>query len=361
MSESQPSADATESAEIILPGKPLSKTLAYFTEDLGFRIEMIYPADAPRVATISGYGVRLRLDVGVTSDPGSILLKRSTGAQHPDRQVAPNGTIIEFAPSEEPVVLPPVQASLVVTGAGDGGNFGEGRAGMQYRDLIPDRYGGRFIASHIRIVDGGPVADYVHHHHIQFQMIFCVRGWVRVLYEDQGEAMLLEAGDCFLQPPHIRHRVLESSDNMEVVEIACPAEHETCVDHEMALPTPTLDPGRDFGGQRFVFHQGKDAIWSSWRSPGFEQQDTGIEKATNGVVSALVVRSSGEVDGAALDHDGEIDFLFVMSGTASLSCGDANTHQLKKNVSAAIPAGQACKLTDVSADFKMLEVFVPSQ
>ena len=361
MSEKKLDADEIGSAEIVLPGKPLSATQSFFTDDLGFRIEMIYPADSPQVVVVSGYGIRLRLDAGLECDPGTILLKCSDSRGHAAQQVAPNGTVIDFAAIEEPVTLPPVQSSLVVTEAGDGDGFGEGRAGMQYRDLIPDRFGGRFIASHIRIVDGGPVADYVHHHHIQFQMIFCVRGWVRVLYEDQGEAMLLEAGDCFLQPPHIRHRVLESSDNMEVVEIACPAEHETCVDHEMALPTPTLDPGREFGGQRFVFHQGKDAIWSTWRSPGFEQQDTGIEKATNGIVSALVVRSSGEVDSAALEHNGDLDFLFVMSGNASLSCGDANTHQLKQNVSVAIPVGQVCKLSEVSADFKMLEVFVPSQ
>ena len=361
MSESQANTDDIGSAEILLPGKPLSKTLAFFTDELGFRIEMIYPADAPRVATVSGYGVRLRLDAGLACDPGTILVKCSNPETGSGRQVAPNGTTIEFAPIEEPVVLPPIQSSLVVTDAGDGDGFGEGRAGMQYRDLIPDRFGGRFIASHIRIVDGGPVADYVHHHHIQFQMIFCVRGWVRVLYEDQGEAMLLEAGDCFLQPPHIRHRVLESSDNMEVVEIACPAEHETCVDHEMALPTSTLSADRDFGGQRFVFHQGKDAIWSSWREAGFEQQDTGIEKATNGIVSALVVRSSVAVDSASLEHDGDLDFLFVLDGTATLNCGDAGAHQLGKNVSAAIPGGVACELTDVSSDFKMLEVVVPSQ
>ena len=34
-----------------------------------------------------------------------------------------------------------------------------GRAGMVYRDLIPDRLGGAFIASHITIPEGGPVPD----------------------------------------------------------------------------------------------------------------------------------------------------------------------------------------------------------
>ena len=56
-----------------------------------------------------------------------------------------------------------------------------GRAGMEYRDLIPDRLGGRFIASHIRITDGGPVPDSVHFHDIGFQVIVCRAGWVRVV------------------------------------------------------------------------------------------------------------------------------------------------------------------------------------
>jgi len=188
-----------------------------------------------------------------------------------------------------------------------------------------------------------------------------VRGWVRVLYEDQGEPMLLEAGDCFLQPPHIRHRVLESSDNMEVVEIACPAEHETCVDHEMELPTPTLNVDRNFGGQRFVYHKSKDVAWSPWQNSGFEQQDTGIEKATDGVVSAVVIRANEAISHVSLQHDAEICFLFVLGGTATLNGGDSDSHQLEKNVSVAIPSAYSCELTGVSPDFKMLEVTVPSQ
>ena len=108
---------------------------------------------------------------------------------------------------------------------------------MVYRDLLPEREGGRFIASHITIADGGPVPDYVHHHDIRFQVIHCVRGWVRVVYEDQGEPFTMHAGDTVLQPPHIRHRVLESSPGLEVFEVTAPAEHPTFVEHDITLPT----------------------------------------------------------------------------------------------------------------------------
>ncbi len=361
MTQKKASTDDIRSAEIILPGKPLADTLSFFTDELGFRIEMIYPADAPRVAVVSAYGVCLRLDAELEGDPGIIRLKRGSIERNAAQLLAPNGTKIEFVPLEEPVLLPPVKGSLVVERVTSGEGWPEGRAGMQYRDLIPDRFGGRFIASHIRIPDGGPVADYVHHHHIHFQMIFCVRGWVRVVYEDQGPPILLEPGDCFLQPPHIRHRVLESSDNMEVVEIACPAEHETLVDHEMELPTGIVDANRDFGGQKFVYHRAKDSIWTSWRIAGFEQQDTGIGRATNGIASAVIVRAAEAVDSASLRHSEEICILFVLDGCASLDCDGADGYKLETNVSVAIPAELSCELTNVSADFKMLEVFLPSQ
>lgn len=82
--------------------------------------------------------------------------------------------------------------------------------------------------------------DYVHFHKVRFQMIYCYKGWVRVVYEDQGPPLVMRAGDCVLQPPRIRHRVLESSPGLEVIEIGCPAEHETFADHDLQLPTPVV-------------------------------------------------------------------------------------------------------------------------
>ena len=106
----------------------------------------------------------------------------------------------------------------------------------------------------------GEVADSVHFHRIRFQMIFCARGWVDLVYEDQGEPFRLEAGDCVLQPPEIRHRVLRSSPGLEVIEIGCPAVHDTFIEHDdRTARRPLSTPTRDFGGQRFVRHVAADA------------------------------------------------------------------------------------------------------
>ncbi len=73
--------------------------------------------------------------------------------------------------------------------------------------------------------------DYVHFHVIRFHAIFCRAGWVRMAYESRGQP-----GECVLQPPRIRHRVLESSADAEVIEIAVPAEHITLADRSVTLP-----------------------------------------------------------------------------------------------------------------------------
>ena len=54
--------DQIRVAQTVLPCANLNKTLEFFIERLGFRIEMIFPADSPSTAVISGYGATLRLE-----------------------------------------------------------------------------------------------------------------------------------------------------------------------------------------------------------------------------------------------------------------------------------------------------------
>ena len=48
-----------KTAEIVLACSELDETLAFFVETLGFQIDSIFPADAPAVAIVSGYGLSL--------------------------------------------------------------------------------------------------------------------------------------------------------------------------------------------------------------------------------------------------------------------------------------------------------------
>ncbi len=227
---------------------------------------------------------------------------------------------------------------------------------MQYRDLIPGRLDGRYIASHIRIPNGGPVPDYVHHHDIEFQMIYCYSGWVKVVYEDQGPPFVMQAGDCVLQPPHIRHRVLECSDQMEVIEVSSPAEHETHVDHDMQLPNASIDANRDFGGQRFVRHQSSKAEWLPGPCAGLESRDLGIGEATNGLVSVQVIRAAGPMPSTAFSCDSEMVFTVVLQGNVVVRRGEEAQESLVAGDAFHFGAGLLAALSEGSSDLELLQV-----
>jgi quercetin dioxygenase-like cupin family protein len=357
--------ESIEAAEVSFPSKDLAADLAFYTHELGFRLDEIFPADDPAVAVLSGHGLRLRLERGIIADvaPGVLrLLCRDPDAFAEGKRelTAPNGVRIRIVDAHPRLETPPTQHAFVVRRLKDNSPWVIGRAGMCYRDLIPGRLGGSIIASHIRIPDAGPVPDMVHYHTVGFQLIFCYRGWVRLVYEDQGPPFVLAAGDCVIQPPQIRHRVLEASENLQVIEIGVPAEHVTTVDHEMELPTPSFRPDREFGGQRFCRSEVEKAVWTPWRLPGFEARETGIGAATAGMASVQVAGPVGSSHGQVTSHTADILFTFVLAGSLTLSADGQGAHALTEGDAYVIPPHLKTALTDCSGDLQLLEVALPA-
>ncbi len=347
-------------AEIRLPTQELRNDLPFYMKTLGMRLDMIYPADNPEVAVLSGHGLRIRIQKGAPEAPGTLRIL----AEDPDsiaegkrELTAPNGTRIEIDELNPPLVLPPTQHAFVVRRLADQAPWIIGRAGMEYRDLVPTRLGGAVIASHIRVPDG-KVPDMVHFHKVGFQLIFCIKGWVDVLYEDQGGLRRIHAGDCFIQPPQIRHRVVESGDGIEVIEIGVPAEHVTEIDHDMTLPTPHLRPDREWDGQRFVHDIGKQGTFQPFRLPGFVARDTTINANTRGVASVMVARPDGG-ETRWTSHDGDILFTFVMNGGMTLEGEGKDPYRLSAGDAFVIPPGMATRYADPTDDLELLEVSLP--
>lgn len=336
--------------------------MEFFVDRLGFRLEKIFPADAPATAVLLGHGARITLRrVDDDRDAGTLqLMVDDPGLISSSPLLAPNGTTVEVVASEPDIHLPALKQSLVVSTITDSAPFGTGRAGMKYRDLVPDRQGGRFIASHIAIPEGGLVPDYVHFHQVRFQMIFVYRGWVKVVYEDQGEPFVMQAGDCVLQPPTIRHRVLEASPGLEVIEIGCPAEHETIAEYSIPLPTGRVLPDREYGGQRFVRHVAENSDWTPFRYDGFTQQDLGIGTATHGLAGARVVSATGGTAWPRSVVPNEFLFTFLMDGHATLTVGAGSRRELTAGDCFVIPAELDYGLTDISPDARLLEVSLPA-
>jgi mannose-6-phosphate isomerase-like protein (cupin superfamily) len=106
------------------------------------------------------------------------------------------------------------------------------RSFMEYRDLgVANATHGQVRAHVIRVKKDGPGARDLHttglHRHLcDFQMFYVLKGWMKFVYEGQGE-QTVRAGDCVLQPAGIVHNELECSDDVEILEIYSPAVHQT--------------------------------------------------------------------------------------------------------------------------------------
>jgi uncharacterized RmlC-like cupin family protein len=132
-------------------------------------------------------------------------------------------------PAAKPKVVARKKQHFVVSHARDGEFKSDGlRPYARYRDLgIAAASGGLCQAHVIRMIP--PVTDEVrkrHYHDTELQLIYVLKGWMKNEFEGHGE-QLMEAGSCWLQPPKIKHTVLDYSDDLEVLEIIVPADFKT--------------------------------------------------------------------------------------------------------------------------------------
>ena len=125
-----------------------------------------------------------------------------------------------------------------------------------------------------------------------------------------------------------------------------PAEHLTTIDHDLALPTGTLNPRREFSGQRFCHHRQRDATWEAWRLPGFEARRTGIAAATGGVANAEVARAVNGAAGVIASHDADILFTFVLEGGMRLQASGREPQDLRAGDAFVAPPGTRSPTSD---------------
>jgi quercetin dioxygenase-like cupin family protein len=101
------------------------------------------------------------------------------------------------------------------------------RAFFAYRDLgVATATGGRVGAHVIRARGAADAGGERHHHELDFQFAYVLRGWVEFEYEGVGRVRL-EPGSCVVQPPGIRHAELSHSADLEMLELTMPAEFPT--------------------------------------------------------------------------------------------------------------------------------------
>jgi quercetin dioxygenase-like cupin family protein len=65
-----------------------------------------------------------------------------------------------------------------------------------------------------------------HFHDVLFHMVYVLKGWSKCEFEGVGIVEMRE-GSCWIQPPGIKHVVLDYSDDYEIFEVILPAQYDT--------------------------------------------------------------------------------------------------------------------------------------
>ncbi|MGA1005342.1 MAG: cupin domain-containing protein [Ilumatobacteraceae bacterium] len=336
------------SSAVVIPCSDVAAEVDYFVA-LGWRVLQVFPADDPRQVILDGHGIRLLVRRG----PGGPLRLSVSGGVDCS-SASPSGVVIEA--NTAVAAIPPLNSKFSLTSGDEPWHVG--RAGMHYRDLVPDRQGGSVIASHIRIPEGGPVPDYPHFHDVVFQLIFCHKGWVRLAYEGQGEPFVLQAGECVTQPPKIRHRVLESSDDLHVIEVGFPAEHMTTADHDFDFAAFPVDPDRRWDGQQFLRYTNDVNSWSVLGN-GIRVSDTGVAKATSDRADVrLVEMSEGSSHAVTTVPNALFSMVVVLAGevTGKLEGGN-DIGRLGEGATVVIPVESGASFTaEKSSKLLLVEI-----
>ncbi|MGJ8663466.1 MAG: cupin domain-containing protein [Marinicella sp.] len=351
--------DLNNQAHVVINCNDLTAEMNFFIEH-GFKLQQVLPADNPRMVRLAAYG--LVLELLQSKLPNNTVLKLPIGLSElslPSN--SPSGVSLMAQELLENAYHLPNVIEFKVNRFNAAESWITGRAGMLYRDLINDRLGGAMIASNIMIPEGGPVADHVHFHNIQFQLICCVKGWVQVVYEDQGDSFILQAGDCVTQPPGIRHQVLAASDGLEVVEIGLPAEHMTTLDYVMQLPTAKQLPKRTFSGQTFCHHQHEKAEWQAWQHhPDMLVCQTDVAAHSQGLASVHMIKAiNQQTEALSLLHKDELRFYYVTQGAAQLTDSKGHKQPVQNRDSWVLPPHEEVTLSHIAADFSCIEFVLP--
>ncbi len=311
-------------AEVFLITSNLDKEINFFENNIGFKLLEIYPADNPKFALLEGYHLNILLNENISSKNKYLAHIRIPVEKNYEYEelVSPSGHKIEFIKDIVEKTTP--YKKIFEYTIFNNNSWKNGRAGMQYRDLIPSRYGGFVVASHIKVNTIGKVKDRVHFHDVEFQALYCLKGKVKLTYENQEEFILFKSGECILQPPNIKHKVIETYEPLEVIELTMPAEHVTSIDYSLELPNKDKTNFAKISKSNFLYY--KDNLnRNEYIFPGFSIQNTGINDSSN-KFGDLVILESKDFNEFKFTHKSKFLFYYIIEGSIELKNSEKILH-----------------------------------
>ena len=98
----------TADAQCVIPTDDLQADIPFFTKTLQMRMDTIYPADDPKVAVFSGYGISICIDKDAPGSPANISLLVDAPEKFASGKMeltAPNGTQFKVLQKNPPLIL----------------------------------------------------------------------------------------------------------------------------------------------------------------------------------------------------------------------------------------------------------------
>jgi quercetin dioxygenase-like cupin family protein len=100
---------------------------------------------------------------------------------------------------------------------------------FKYRELgVTEATGGKMRAQLTSATQGLGKPTGWHYHVCEHQLVFMLKGWVDLEFEDGTKVHLVE-GDSLMIPGGMRHNETGTADELELLEVSVPAEMKTVV------------------------------------------------------------------------------------------------------------------------------------
>lgn len=100
---------------------------------------------------------------------------------------------------------------------------------FKYRELgVTEATGGKMRAQVTSATQGLGRPTGWHYHVCEHQLVFMLKGWVDLEFED-GTKVRLNPGDSLMIPGGMRHNETATADELELLEVSVPAEMKTVV------------------------------------------------------------------------------------------------------------------------------------
>lgn len=97
---------------------------------------------------------------------------------------------------------------------------------LKYRDLgVTEASGGRMRAQ-ITVATGKLQNTGWHYHVCDSQLVYCLKGWVDLTFED-GRTIRVTAGESLFIPGGLKHNEIGMSEDFEILEVSVPADMGT--------------------------------------------------------------------------------------------------------------------------------------